>query len=142
MLQITQSADRNVQPATPLLCSQHRNVEHLKRVFKRDINKMRNLIQRNGDQLRRAVTRDINGIRNLLQKEVEQIKRDVTEVREMLHREAQLLKHDVTELREMQYADFDASRTSHNSTCSGIVFVLLMFLPEQLRTLHCSLAIA
>ena len=88
MLHIRQSVDRNVQPATTLLCSQHRKVEQLKRVVKRDVirdvNKMRNLIQRDGDQLRRAVTRDINGIR----KEVEQIKRDVTEVREMLHRDA------------------------------------------------------
>ena len=146
MLQVTQSADRNVQPATTLLSSQHRNVEQLKRVVKRDVirdvNKMRNLLQRDGDQLRGAVTRDVNGIRNLLQKEVEQINRDVTEVREMLQREAQLLKRDVTELREMQHADFDASRTSHNSTVSGIVFVLLMFLPEQPRTLHRSLDIA
>jgi len=148
MLRITQSDDRNVQPATTLLSSQHRNVEQLKRDVKRDVirdvNKMRNLIQRDGDQLRRALTRDVNEIRNLLHDEMEQFKRDVkheiTEMREMLHRDAQLLKHDAIELREMQDADFDAPRTSHDFTCSGIVFVLLMFLPEQPRTLHCSLA--
>ena len=144
MLHIRQSVDRNVQPATTLLSSQHRNVEQLKRDIKRDVirdvNKMRNLIQRDGDQLRRTVTRDINGIRNLLQKEVEEfkrdVKRDVMEVREMLHRDAQLLKHDVTELQEMQQGDVCAPTASNNFISSGIVFVLLMLLPEQPRTLH------
>ena len=140
MLHIRQSVDRNVQPATTLLTSQHRNVEQLKRDIKRevirDVSKMRHLLQRDGDQLRRAVTRDVNGIRDLLQKEVEQIKREVTEVRDMLHRDAQLLKHDVSELREMQQAEVCEPTASHNFTCSGIVFVLLMSLPEQPRTMH------
>ena len=139
MLHIRQSDDRNVHPATTLLCSKPRNVEQLKRFVKRDV-------IRDVNKLRRAVTRDVNGIQHLLQKEVEQFKRDVkrevTELREMLYRETQLLKHDVTELRETQQTDIGASTASHNFTCSGIVFVLLMFLPEQPRTLHCSLAIA
>ena len=134
MLHIRQSADRNVQPAATLFCSLHRNIEQLKRDVK--------LLQRDGDQLRCAVTRDVDEIR----KEVEQFKRDVrrevnceiTEVREKLHTDIQGLKRDVTELREMQQADVGASTQSHNTSCSGIVSVMLMLPREQPpRVLYC-----
>ena len=150
MLHVSQSADRYVQHATRLFYSQPRKVEQLKRDVRRDVirdvNKMRNLLQRDSDQLRRAVKRDVNEMRNLLQKEVEQFKhdvkrevnREVTEVREKLHTDVERLQRDVTELREMHQTDVNALTASHNFNCAGIVSVLLMIPRQQPCTLLCS----